>query len=145
MNLYPATRGACLLLSSTLRACDRQEIALGSGRAPFAVLWDSVQASAIAESIETPEGNLAGIWGVTPTDKPEFGSIWMLGSEHLERIPLSFLRACKPAIGRAHALYPSLVCAPWRENDLHLQWLAWLGFKFYDVGHPTFLPHYRHV
>jgi len=144
MNLRPAIPPDCWRLAANLRDCDRQELALsGEGSEGFKVIraWHG---SPICEAIETPSGELAGIWGVQPLSLG-IGSIWMLGTPELESIPLSFLRACKPSIQKAHAQYPTLACAPWRENALHLNWLRWLGFTQNDVGHPHFIPHYRHV
>lgn len=144
MNLRPATRGDCLELSATLRACDRQEIALGSGRNPFVVLWDAVSGADFSETIETPQGGIAGIWGVTPTHQPKVGAIWMLGSDHLEAVSTPFLRASAPSIAKAQARYPSLACASWRGNALHHRWLRWLDFKQFEQ-HGEFIVFVRHV
>lgn len=144
MILRPATRGDCLELSATLRACDRQEIALGSGRNPFTVLWEAVSRSDFSETIETLGGDVAGIWGVTPTHQPTVGAIWMLGSDHLEAVSLPFLRASGPSIARALDLYPILACASWRGNPLHHRWLRWLGFEQFEQ-HGEFYVFIRHV
>lgn len=144
MNLRPATRGDCLELSATLRVCDRQEIAMGSGRNPFVVLWEAVSRSDISETIETPEGEVAGIWGVTLSHQPTVGSIWMLGSDHLGSVSTPFLRASAPSIAKAHALYPILACASWRGNTLHHRWLRWLDFKQFEA-HGEFIVFIRHV
>lgn len=146
MILRPATRGDCLELSATLRECDRQEIALGSGRSPFTVLWDSVSRSDFSETIETPGGDVAGIWGVVPTPNASVGSIWMLGSNHLESVSIPFLKASAPSIAKAHARYPTLMCASWRGNALHHKWLQWLGFTpMVGMSMPDFIPFFRHV
>ncbi|MDR6455499.1 hypothetical protein [Variovorax paradoxus] len=143
MNLRPVEHGDTFEVAARLRACDRQEIALGSGRVPLYVLQDAVKAG-FSQAICTDQDVPVAIWGIAPLT-PGVGSIWMLGTPELESIPLSFLRACRPALARAHALYPTLACAAWRENALHLNWLRWLGFTANDVGHPHFIPHYRHV
>ena len=146
MILRPTYLEDVIQLSRTLRDCDRAEIALGSGLSPFKTLSNSWASSDFCVTIETPSGAIAGIWGVAPV-LPCYsaGSIWMLGSDELDTIPTSFLKACRPAIARAHALYPLLICAPWRGNSLHLRWLRWLGFSLTEVGHPHFLKASRHV
>ena len=144
MNLKPTHPDDLPLLAATLRACDLKEIELGTASLPLEAVTTACGYSDFTQSIWTEAGLLAGSGGVAAR-QPGVGSIWMLGSPELESIPLSFLRACRPAIARAHALYPTLACAAWRENALHLNWLRWLGFTQNDVGHPHFIPHYRHV
>lgn len=138
MILKPTVLADVHYLAQRIRACDRMEIQLGSGAKPIDVLRKAVNRSVIRETITTPSGSIAGIWGVVPI-QDDLGSIWMLGSADLETIPTSFLKACRPAVAQAHVKFPTLVCAPWRENHLHLRWLRWLGFTIEEVGHPHFL------
>lgn len=143
MILRPATRGDCLELSATLRECDRQEIAHGSGRNPFVVIWDSVSRSTHSETIEAPSGDIAGIWGVVPLN-PDKGAIWMLASPEIEKVSLPFLRACEPRVAAQLEVHTELVCASWRGNLLHHRWLMWLGFA--QIGnHGEFHIFNRHV
>lgn len=144
MILRTALHPDCLDLVTNLRDCDRQELALSGGDSDETKVIRAWHRSPMCEAILTPDHKLAGIWGVQPLS-PGVGSIWMLGTPALESIPLSFLRACRPSILKAHKQYPTLACAPWRDNALHLAWLKWLGFTPNDVGHQHFIPHYRHV
>lgn len=145
MILRPATHDDCVDLAPRLRGCDLAEIALGSGREPLNVLTGAV-AQGFSQAICTDSGHPVAVWGVTPIDPtPGLGSIWMLGSGEIETVSLPFLRACRPSIEAQHERYPTLICAPWRENALHLRWLRWLGFTLEEVGHPHFLKATRHV
>lgn len=142
MNLRPTTPYDVSYISDRLRQADKRELSTALPGIPFRqIVKEAVASSAICETIEW--GGPIGVWGVVPF--PEFGSIWMVSTDQLEAVSLPFLRACRPAIGRAHALFPTLACGPHRDNTLHLNWLRWLGFTQNDVGHPHFIPHYRHV
>lgn len=117
------------VLARNLRRPDRDELFLGTGQEdPTDSLWDAVLASAFCESLRFNDGELAAIWGVVPLPAAT-GSIWMLCTESVEWRPSQFLRACPGLVQYAHVSYPTLLCAPWRGNALHLRWLEWLGFE----------------
>lgn len=117
-----------LTLARTLRAPDREELFLGTGQPePVDSLRDAVSASDICETLRFNDGELAAIWGVVALPAAT-GSIWMICSDAVEWRPSQFLRACPGLVQYAHAKYPTLLCAPWRGNALHLRWLEWLGF-----------------
>lgn len=143
MILRPTTASDCRTLGQSLRACDRKEIALGSGNDPTTVLFNAWRASVICDTIETSDRQIAGIWGIVPLPR-NAGSIWMLGSPALEDIPTSFLRESRRTIASVSKSFPTLLCAPWRGNELHLRWLRWLGFTLDDPG-GHFLQASRHV
>jgi hypothetical protein len=147
MILRPANAFDVGYISDHLRLADKRELAASQPGVPFRqIVKAAAESSVICETIANGSrsfGGPVGLWGVVPT--PEFGSIWLVSTDHLESISLSFLRACRPAIARAHALFPTLACASHRDNTLHLNWLQWLGFTANDVGHPHFIPHTRHV
>lgn len=144
MKLLPSTHNHCASLASSLRDCDRQEIALARpGEARIHVVTESMEGSVICETILTDGGRVAGMWGVTPHPIDNTGSIWMLATPAIHEVAFQFLRECPRAIGRAHVHFDTLVCAPWRENKLHLTWLDWCGFTAVELNHPHFLPHVR--
>lgn len=133
-----------LTLARTLRAPDREELFLGTGQPdPVDSLRDAVATSGICESLRFNDGELAAIWGVVPLPTAS-GSIWMLCSDAVEWRSSQFLRACPGLVQYAHATYPTLLCAPWRGNALHLRWLEWLGFTPGAVhGHFQLYSHVR--
>lgn len=133
-----------LTLAQTLRAPDREELFLGTGQPdPVDSIRDAMDASYLCESLRFNDGTLAAIWGVVPQPAAT-GSIWMLCSDGVEARSSQFLRACPALVQYAHTIYPTLLCAPWRGNALHLRWLEWLGFTPGAVhGHFQLYSHVR--
>lgn len=145
MTLRPTTPHDVTHVAARLREADKRELALSQpGKAHLQIVQEAVVGSVILQTIATNlhTQEAVGIWGVQPHN--EIGSIWMVGTPGLESVSLSFLRACRPAIARAHGRFRVLACAAHRDNTLHLNWLRWLGFTANDVGHPHFIS-YTHV
>lgn len=144
MILRPAKYTDAIAVGENLRACDRHELSLSQpGVDPVVILKEARLVSVIREVILTDDGRHAGLWGVTQHPLDNTGTIWMVATDLIHEVAFPFLRECPRAIGRAHAHFDTLVCAPWRENKLHLTWLDWCGFTPVEFNHPHFLPHVR--
>lgn len=71
-----------------------------------------------------------GMFGVGPNpESPEFGTIWLLGSEKVFDNPFAFARHSKDLI--ADLCKPFTACGNyiWEENHKAIAWLRWLGFR----------------
>ena len=124
-----ATYQDCASLSPRLRKEDVQEIRYASGKAPLAVLRESFELSPKCWAVIYNDRVIA-LFGVS--DAGHIGIPWMLASDELKLIKKSFLRECKQYVqemGQGHELLTNYV---WVGNDVHIQWLKWLGFKFLD-------------
>lgn len=126
----PATVQDALELAPKLRQADLREVKAASGQSPEAVLLCGVSYGRPCLSFVDPEGNLAGMFGVTPTGVPEIGVVWLLSSDAVERYPMHFLRRCKPWVEKFNDMYPILTNFVDQRNEVHVRWLRWLGFKF---------------
>jgi hypothetical protein len=127
----PAAREDCLDLAPRLREEDRQEIAHASGLPPqyalllsfhlgttYAVVWGD-EVVALFGHIGVP-----GVIGVP----------WMLASPTLSKIRKSFLRECRRYVQEMLDTYGHLENHVWAENEVHIQWLRWLGFEFDEAA-----------
>lgn len=122
----PATRDDALNLAPRLREEDVQECFHSLGLGPlegllvsfhcgetFAVIWgDEVVA-------------LFGHYGYPGM----IGVPWMMASPTLNKIRKSFLRECRDYVARMLKLYGRLENYVWANNEVHIKWLHWLGFK----------------
>ena len=125
-----ATRQDALELAPLLRQADIMEIEAASGLSPEAALLHGVECGRPTLSFVDPKGGLAGMFGVTPTDDPLVGAVWMLSSGAIERYPIHFLRRCRPWVDKFHEAYPVLMNYVDQRNDVHIRWLKWMGFTF---------------
>lgn len=114
-------------LAPRLRKCDKEEIKASHNVKPVTALMLGVLNSDYPLSIIDGD-KVVGMFGVVPTE--HFASIWMLGSDDLQDISISFLRECRGVVemfNKKHHLLANCVSA---ENKLHIKWLRWCGFKF---------------
>lgn len=121
-----ASPGDVAELAPNLRACDRAEcIALGwdPEKALEASYASSTQRYAIIDG-----SSVIGMFGAGPTDMPQLGSIWLLGSDRIQGIRFRFLRESRTWVERMHGEFPALWNRADSRNLLHLRWLQWLGF-----------------
>lgn len=129
----PATRDDCLILAENLREEDRQELDHVNGLSPrtnlllgfrssdkmYAVVWDDEIVAVM------------GVGGIKGT----VGYPWMVASDSLSKIRKSFLRECRGYLEEMLQDYRHLENHVWAKNDVHVQWLKWLGFEF-DPAEP---------
>ena len=75
------------------------------------------------------------MFGVVPEENPKFGRIWFLGSDELtnkkiDPMLLVFLRWSRDFFPTLVEPYTAVGNIVHSENDVHIKWLEWLGFKF---------------
>lgn len=115
-----------------MREGDQDECRAG-GYTPLDALSLSYDNAIVAYTLLTPDNIPAAILGVGESALgPQFGSIWMLGTEDIARHKITFLRRCKPFINDLfnETGKECFYNYTYSENRLHHAWLKWLGFKF---------------
>ena len=127
-HLRVATEADCIYLSKRLREEDYQEIKAGSGLSPLVSLTLGLHLSDVPLVICNKNNKPVAMLGVVPQGL--FGAIWMVGTEDLKKISLSFIKNCKgvcDVLQKDYQLLNNFVDA---RNTLHINWLKWMGFTF---------------
>jgi len=146
LPVIPTDPDHLLELSRTMRRADREELLASSGQSPLEALEEGYVLSSKTHTILTKEGQVVGVFGVAPNSvDPTVGHPWMLASDLLDDVKVSFLKQCRPvadSLGEGYALLMN-VCD--KRNAVHIKWLRWLGYTFirehphYGVGKLPFL------
>lgn len=106
--------------------------------AEMAALGVSVE-QALAEGLARSDWALTGcvdsvpvcMFGVAPVSILNGeGAPWMLATNGLDRVQLTFLRLCRPVVRCMQASYPRLMNVVDARNTMAIRWLRWLGFQF---------------
>ncbi len=96
-------------------------------------LNNCVELSEAVWIIQKPTSPIGGVFGLAPTDKPEYGVPWLLGTPFAKLInPIKFARLSKKIIKKFQERYKVLfnyVSADYYES---IRWLQFLGFKVSD-------------
>lgn len=116
-------------LAPRLRAEDVTELYYATGKTPLQVLRKSYELSNKCWAVIYKEKVIA-LFGVS--DAGKVGVPWMLASDELKDIKKSFLRECKDYVARMGEGHDLLTNYVWVGNEIHIQWLKWLGFTFLD-------------
>lgn len=118
----------CEYLARHLRQPDHDEVKAVLGVVTPEALLFSMQHTERPYTIidgDTP----AGIFGVAPVE-PGVGAIWLLGTDALVHGKWRFLRESKKWMAQVSEGYHLLFNYVDERNDLHIRWIAWLGFTF---------------
>lgn len=116
-------------LAPRLRKVDLKEVKACSTEDPAKLLEDTIKIYGAFTYVIEVNGLVIGIFGVVPHSDIA-GIIWMLGSDDIVKVKIPFLRNCKFWVEAFSDLYPILFNVVSKENELHISWLKWLGFKF---------------
>lgn len=118
----------CTELSQSMCEEDKREIWHMSRSSPLDALKNGLFHSEYCWTVQW--GNkVVAMFGVSRIDDVT-GVPWMLASEDLKKIKKSFLRECHQYVSKMSEGYEVMTNCVWVENDIHVQWLKWLGFKF---------------
>ena len=123
-----ATEQDCIRLASNLRKDDIQEIKAVTGEMPLLSLIVGLRNSDVPLVICNQKDEVVAMLGVIPQGL--LGAIWMVGTEDLKRISLSFVRNCKDVCNVMKNNYQLLYNYVDARNTLHINWLRWMGFTF---------------
>ena len=133
MELYrPTTWDDVYHVVDNMREEDVDECRAG-GLTAYSALSLSYESALVSYTLLTPEHVPAAILGVQDSVLgPQFGSIWMLGTEDIAKHKVTFLKRCKPFLTELYDKTGKecFYNYTYSENKLHHAWLKWLGFKF---------------
>ncbi len=127
-HLRVATEQDCIYLSKKLRKEDYQEIKAVSGLEPLVSLTIGLKISDVPLVICDENNKPVAMLGVVPQGL--YGLIWMVGTEELKKISLSFIKNCKGVCDVLQKNYQLLCNFVDARNTLHINWLKWMGFTF---------------
>jgi hypothetical protein len=140
-----ATYEDALEVARNIREEDLKEVeGLGHTRAalPFSVAISTVSITFCDE-----DGTVAGVAGISPTEVPRQGTIWMLCTPTLQRKPITFVREARRWLAEQDKDWDLLWNVTSINNHFHHKLLKMLGFKALRIVQPppNYLPYYEIV
>lgn len=145
--VVPTTVEHAKEFANIIRDEDKAEVIASHGGLMEGLI-QSILVSDFCETIMTPEGDIAGIYGVCPLGDGT-ASPWFLSSVHLPKVRLEFLRGGREWIERVNEIYPILTNCVDADYTVSINWLKFLGFTFikrhenYGVNPKPFLEFVR--
>ena len=125
-HLRLASEIDCIYLSENLRKEDIQEIQAVTGLPPLLSLLTGLKMSSVPLVICNADCKPVAMLGVVPNGL--IGFIWMVGTDDLKKISLSFLRNSKDVCDVLKGKHQILHNYVDKRNTLHVNWLKWMGF-----------------
>lgn len=141
LTIRPATKEDAEYLGVNLRPDDKREVETSTGQPADKVVPLSLSLSSECYTIRLTDSNgkienaPAVIFGVADhTNVPDLGIVWLLATPKIHRAPISILREAAPWLDHFNKRYPAgITNIVDVRNDLHMRWLAILGFEFGNV------------
>jgi len=151
MNKYlrPTTVNDIAFLAPKLRQADRNECLAATGREPLGVLKDGLRLGDKTMTMVAPTGIPVGMLGVGKSIIQDAGVIWLCATDDIEKYQMTFLRNSKKVLRLLQQDYLALHNCVDARNELHINWLRWMGFTFikkhekWGVGQKPFLEFIR--
>lgn len=133
-------------ITKMVRLADREEIWASSMQSPERVMQRGLVISDFALTGFVDETPVL-MWGVViQSFIGSVGTPWMVGTEHLDKVAIPFLRRCRAPVMALFENYDKLQNHVDARNVKAIQWLKWLGFKFEAEPRPygyLSLPFYK--
>jgi hypothetical protein len=130
----PAVPADIPAVAKYMRAADVAEVKAGSGSTPEEVLLYSFMMGRPCETWVAYDGEPVAMWGVVPDGRyPEAGRVWLLGTDRMVTegaVRMRLLRQAKQEVERVGRLYDVLWNYVDARNQVHINWLRWMGFTF---------------
>ena len=126
-HLRLASEIDCIYLSENLRKEDIQEIQAVTGLPTLLSLLTGLKMSSVPLVICNADCKPVAMLGVVPNGL--IGFIWMVGTDDLKKISLSFLRNSKDVCDVLKGKHQILHNYVDKRNKLHINWLKWMGFS----------------
>lgn len=114
-------------LAAEMRPEDAREVT-STGTTVMNSVWDGFTQSTPCFTAFGKHGEILAIWGVVPSENG--GSIWLLGSVHLEKYKKFFFKTSKQLLPVLLKVYPKLSNYMDDRNELHRVYLKALGAQF---------------
>jgi len=91
------------------------------------------------------QGTPVGIFGVVPTSVEGLGAIWLVGTPAMvePKNRFRFLRESRGWLHKLHQKYPKLGNYIDSRNEVHVDWIKWMGFKIEEETQINGVPFYR--
>lgn len=120
------------ILAPNLRTEDVQEIKSASGMTPLQALQVSYEISSPCYTVVTDDEDeiVIAMFGVTTSDNPDVGVVWLLAAPLLVEHSKEFLRKSDEWMARLHKKYPILWNFVDKRNLTHIGWLKRIGVNF---------------
>lgn len=116
------------LIAARMRAADAAECWRGYRNTPEVALRESLACSSSAW-VAYVDGEPAAMWGLVPVSAASgIAAPWLLTTDVVERIPLTFVRQSLAYVRRAQDVFPMLVNFVDARYTRALRWAAALGF-----------------
>lgn len=118
-------------LSDHMRKSDAAEIAATSGVSPASAMALGQAYSSYMKVACLGEIPVL-VFGVSPTDNPLVGKVWMLATDILQnpRARKLIARYSMNWVREMQDIYPVLTNITDARNTVHHRWLKWCGFRF---------------
>ena len=129
--IRPSIESDVAFIADHMRVEDVEEV-VAAGSDPFNSLSFGLAQSKPCLTLLNGEGTPIAMCGVAPGAYPNSGAIWLLGTQGIEEVPITFLRYSKQALDlmfkECGAEY--VYNYTYAKNIVHHKWLKWLGFTF---------------
>ena len=128
LQIVPATEAHALVLSRTLRAADAREI-MAIGSDPEWMVLEAWRGSLFA-NVALVNGDVAGVWGLFPTDDPNLGQPWFLTAPCIEGLSVvAFARCYRAEVKTMLKVRPRLENFVDVSYDGAVRMIALAGFR----------------
>ncbi len=132
-EIVTAQVGHIISISDHVRDADRQEFWAATYSSPAEVMVRGLRISdkawtGLIDDVPVCMFGVASAGLLGGVGRP-----WMVGTDHLDRHALLFLKRCRKVVAGMLALFPILENYVDCRNVRAIQWLKWLGFEMHEV------------
>ena len=118
-------------IAKNMRDIDKKEISVsGVNETPYDSLQYAYNKSVKAYTIIIDDNPVVMFGVVNASLLANYGIVWCLGSDNINRIKKTFIQKSKAYIEECLKGYKYVEIYVWIENKLSIKWLKWCGFKF---------------
>ena len=129
VRIVPALPCHVPRIAENARKADEVELWAAACKSPADVMNQALDKSVLAWT-GFIDGNPVCMFGVTPgAPLSGCGIPWMVGTRHLDRYAVLFLRRCRPVVEEMLSHFDLLHNYVDSRNVRAVRWLKWLGFE----------------
>jgi hypothetical protein len=133
--LHRTTKSDLDDLRGRYRQEDRAEAEAATG-IPLEAALDLYLAARMDMTTAFHRGKPEAIFGFEPLPGfPEQAMCWMVGTDAITSNPRVLVRLSRYVLRVAAAPYSRITNVIDARNEVHIKWLAWMGFKFTHIHH----------